>query len=87
MTDISCITAVIAFTGVSLCRHGPRKQGKRNEGNGRNEASSRDHIGLFCGNFNAGVPCDSNRCTRRHKCSRYVDEGFCGGNHRAYEHE
>ena len=47
-------------------RDNRRTQSERRERDrdGRNKGPGKDQIGLFCGNYNAGVPCDSSRCTR-----------------------
>ena len=61
-------------------RHGRVRQEDRR---GRD---TKDHIGLFCGNWNNGGDCDERRCTRRHRCSRITNGTFCGEAHRSFEH-
>ena len=48
--------------------------------------ASRSDIGKYCGKYNAGMPCQSGSCGRRHACNRYVDGRFCEGPHPASEH-
>ena len=64
-----------------------RRDKERKDKDKRDKAPQKDHIGLFCGNFNAGINCDSARCSRLHRCSRWTSGSFCRENHSAADHQ
>ena len=53
----------------------------------RGRRETKEHIGMFCGNWNNGADCDERKCSRRHRCSRIIDGSFCGERHCVTEHQ
>ena len=53
----------------------------------RRQRETKEHIGMFCGNWNNGADCDERKCSRRHRCSRIIDGSFCRERHRITVHQ